>query len=120
METANETHAVIQEKEDSIEINDKDEDISVYQPIPSKLPLFLKLQIFYANINCLIALFIFMLCLFFAFVSGLYAFGQVLDLQLANYWCDLKDLDTIHAHSIANNLNHGTNDGCWTSKQWSV
>ena len=50
------------------------------------LPVIAKLAIVFGNINCLVALFIFILCLFFSFVSFIYGFGQILELKLTNYW----------------------------------
>ena len=61
-----------------------------------------------------------LLCLFLSFVCSLYGFGQITKLQLAKYWCDKKDLETIYLNSIENQFNGGTNEGCWKSKQFTV
>ena len=50
----------------------------------------------------------------------LYAFGQISELILSNYWCQGVEIDTIHQHSIEYGLNHGTSEGCWRSKQFTV
>ena len=70
------------------------------QDNPSELTVCYELKVFFWNINCLIALFIFILCVFLSFVSGLYAFGQITQLQLTNYWCEPKALDVIYEHSL--------------------
>ena len=50
----------------------------------------------------------------------LYGFGQITQLNTSNYWCERKSYDEILQHSIDNNLNRGTGDGCWKSTQFSV
>ena len=72
------------------------------------------------NLNFIIIIFIYILCIFLSFICILYAFGSITNLQITNYWCEKKDLETIYEHSINNNLNEGTNDGCWKSKQFTI
>ena len=72
------------------------------------------------NAKFFISLFIFMLSVFMGFVCVLYGFGQITQLQLTNYWCEKKDLQTIYKHSWENNLNQGTDEGCWKSKRFTV
>ena len=77
-------------------------------------------RVYFKNLNTAVSALVIIFALFLSFVSWLYAFGQVTQLQLTNYWCDLKDLETIQQHSIEKNLNQGTEDGCWKSKQFTV
>ena len=79
-----------------------------------------RFKVYFHNFDTVIAVFVVFLSLFLSFVCGLYAFGQITQLQLTNYWCQLKDLDTIRQHSIEHKLNEGTEDGCWKSKQFTV
>ena len=60
------------------------------------------------------------LCGFLTFISILYAFGQITELEPSNYFCEQKTLTEIYTHSIENDLNHGTNEGCWKYKQFTV
>ena len=78
------------------------------------------LKAFSLNANFVISIFIFFLCFFMAFISILYGFGQITQLQLSNYWCEKKDSNAIYQHSYKYGLNQGTNDGCWKSKQFTV
>ena len=75
---------------------------------------------FWRNKYFIISVFVYILCLFMSFICILYGLGQIRELELTNYWCHKKDLETIYKHSWENNLNHGTNDGCWKSKQFTV
>ena len=63
---------------------------------------------------------VFGLCIFLGVICLLYGFGQINELVLSNYWCDKKDLSTIRQHSVENELNYGTNEGCWKSKYFTV
>lgn len=53
--------------------------------------------------------------LFFIFLCVLYGYGQIVTLQLDDYFCESKTLQQIREHSIESNLNEGTEDGCWTT-----
>lgn len=86
----------------------------------SQLSRISALKTFSFNLNFIISFFIFLLCMFMGFICILYGFGQITQLQLSNYWCQKKDLDTIYKHSYKYGLNQGTNDGCWKSKQFTV
>ena len=77
-------------------------------------------KIFLTDSNFWIAIFICILCIFMSIVSFLYGLGQITQLELTNYWCDKKNLQTIYQHSETYGLNGGTDDGCWKSKQFSV
>ena len=70
---------------------------------------------FLRNQHNILRLITLLLSLLFIIISGLYAFGQILELQLFDYFCEPKSLDEIYAHSIGNSLNEGTTDGCWTT-----
>ena len=83
----------------------------------NKITIFLT---FSKNLNFLITIFIYILCIVLSFTCILYAFGQITELQLTNYWCKKKDLNEIYEHSLEYNLNEGTSDGCWKSKQFTV
>ena len=86
----------------------------------SKVSIVSTIAAFLCNIDFFISIFIYILCIFLGFVCILYGFGQITQLQLTNYWCEKKDLETIHQHSLENMLNEGTNDGCWKSKHFTV
>ena len=88
--------------------------------VRSNLTIHSILRAYLLNINCLIIVFVLGLSAFLSFVSILYALGQVTELQLTNYWCELKDLRTIYQHSAKYGLNEGTDEGCWKSKQFTV
>ena len=72
------------------------------------------------HINFVISVFAILLCSFLSMICIIYGLGQITQLQLANYWCTRKDLDTIYQHSYKYNLNEGTDSGCWKSKQFTV
>ena len=86
----------------------------------SKLSTISILQTCTSNTDFLISSFISILCIFLGIVCILYGLGQITDLQLNNYWCEKKDLQTIYQHSLENNLNEGTTEGCWKSKLFTV
>ena len=75
---------------------------------------------FLYNKDFCIFLFVFLICIFLGIICILYGFGQISQLVLSDYWCDKKDLETIYQHSFEYNLNHGTNEGCWKSKEFTV
>ena len=77
-------------------------------------------KLFVCNTDFFVTVITCILCLFLGFVCFLYGIGQVTKLELANYWCEKKSLAEIHQHSAEFGLNHGTNDGCWQSKQFTV
>eukprot|EP00485_Elphidium_margaritaceum_P007661 CAMPEP_0202699324 /NCGR_PEP_ID=MMETSP1385-20130828/12549_1 /ASSEMBLY_ACC=CAM_ASM_000861 /TAXON_ID=933848 /ORGANISM="Elphidium margaritaceum" /LENGTH=86 /DNA_ID=CAMNT_0049356237 /DNA_START=61 /DNA_END=317 /DNA_ORIENTATION=+ len=58
--------------------------------------------------------------LLFICICILYGFGQILSLQLESYFCEPKTLQEITQHSLENALNHGTNEGCWTTSSNKV
>ena len=72
------------------------------------------------NSDIVIFFIVFCICIFLGFICILYGFGQITQLILSNYWCDKKSLNEIYQHSEEYNLNEGTNDGCWKSKQFTV
>ena len=86
----------------------------------SIMPIFTIISSFSCNAVCFVSLFIFILCIFLSVVCILYGFGQITQLELTNYWCNKKDLETIYQNSFENDLNQGTNDGCWKSKKFTV
>ena len=67
-------------------------------------------------------IFVMFICIsiFLGFICILYGFGQITQIILSNYWCERRDLDEIYEHSYENDLNHGTSEGCWKSKQFTV
>ena len=75
---------------------------------------------FYKNRYNILRLIMLMITLLFICICGLYGMGQVLSLQLDDYFCETKTLQEIHQHSIENNLNQGTNEGCWTTSNNKV
>ena len=105
-------HIVIDEA-----INESRNRVSFMAAKLSNLDIIKKLS---TNINFFIAVFIYVLCMFLGVICIFYGLGQITQLELTNYWCDKKDLNTIHQHSWENNLNEGTNDGCWKSKLFTV
>ena len=76
--------------------------------------------LYFLNIHFAIMLFTILLCVFMSFVCAFYGYGQITQLNLGNYSCDKKSLADIYEHSEKYQLNHGTNDGCWKSKQFTV
>ena len=75
---------------------------------------------FCGNIDGFVSLFIIFLCWFLTFIAGLYAVGQITQLELSNYFCPKKSLSEIREHSIEFGLNHGTDEGCWKTKRFAV
>ena len=75
---------------------------------------------FCCNIHFYILLFTLVLCCFLSAVCGIYGFGQITQLNVSNYWCDKKDIETIYNYHNQSNINNGTNKGCWKSKQFTV
>ena len=78
------------------------------------------IKIYFCHSDFVVFVIVFVACIFLSMICGLYGFGQITQLVLSNYWCDKKDLDTIYQHSIEYGLNQGTNEECWTSKQFKV
>ena len=74
----------------------------------------------FCNADFFVFVLVFCVCMCLGFVCILYGFGQITQLILSNYWCEKKQLNEIYQHSQQFNLNHGTNDGCWKSKQFTV
>ena len=78
------------------------------------------LVIHFFNTDSVVFLIVFCVCIFLSFICILYGFGQMTQLILSNYFCQKKSLEEIYQHSIEYNLNHGTDDGCWKAKQFTV
>ena len=70
---------------------------------------------FCKNGNNILRLIILLINLLFICICLLYAFGQISKLELDDYFCEPKTLEEIRQHSIDNNLNEGTTEGCWTT-----
>eukprot|EP01084_Bolivina_argentea_P001941 3589_1 len=83
------------------------------EPKPSYLML-LKGELLYPRILIIFAT-VFMLLL-----SMSYTIGQILSLELSNFWCPQRTAEDILKHSIDINENGGDNSGCWTSKSFQV
>eukprot|EP01084_Bolivina_argentea_P001940 3588_1 len=79
------------------------------EPKPSYLML-LKGELLYSRILIVFAT-VFMLLL-----SISYTIGQILSLDLSNFWCPQRTTEEILKHSIDIKANFGDPDGCWTKK----
>ena len=90
------------------------------QTCATKVETKFTISTFCCNIHFYVSLFTFILCIFLGFVCIFYGFGQITQLNVSNYWCQRKNLDTILQHSIDYNLNQGTTNGCWKSAQFTV
>ena len=75
---------------------------------------------FYRNRYNILRFITLIINLFFIFVCILYGYGQITTLKLDDYFCRQKTLQEINIHSIENNLNEGTDDGCWTTSNNKV
>ena len=85
-----------------------------------RLKLSFSILVYCFNIHFGIIIFTIVLCIFLSCVCSFYGYGQITSLSLNNYWCEKKSLTEIYQHSYDYNLSHGTNDGCWKSKQFTV
>ena len=80
-------------------------------------PSYLKLltnQLFWARIV------IFLVTIFLFLLSLSYTFGQILSVEISNFWCPSVTLSQIKTHSIAINSNGGVGGSCWSTKQNTV
>ena len=76
---------------------------------PSYCSLFTN-QLFYSRILILlITIFLFVLSL-------CYTFGQILSLELSDFWCEKRSIQEVRENSILVGNNRGVGNGCWRSK----
>ena len=80
---------------------------------PSYLDL-LTNELFYSRII------IFLITIFLLSLSICYTLGQILTVELSNFWCDKVTLEEVRAHSRQINSNKGVERSCWSSKQNAV
>ena len=59
---------------------------------------------------------IFLITIFLFLLSLCYTFGQILSVEIGNFWCPRVTLSEVRAHSKEINSNEGVNDSCWTTK----
>ena len=80
-------------------------------------PSFLKLftnELFWSRIV------IFLITIFLFLLSLSYTFGQILSVEISNFWCPTVTLSQVRTHSIAIKSNGGVKDSCWSTKQNTV
>ena len=71
---------------------------------------------FFDNRHVILRCILIFLSLFLAACCMLYAIGQIMTLQLTNYFCSPVSLNSIRHHSKQLNLTYGDYDNCWISK----
>eukprot|EP01084_Bolivina_argentea_P262053 443068_1 len=80
---------------------------------PSYIDLFTNGLFLSRILILLITMFCFILSLF-------YTLGQILSLQLSEFWCPKTTIEEVHANSKAKNLNGGQGNACWRTKLFVV
>ena len=97
--------------------NEMDDASSIPPQYPSNRASYLKLftnGLFNSRIIILwITIFLFLLSLS-------YAFGQILSIELSDFWCGLVTIDEIRVHSRQMNSNEGDPHSCWNTNQNTV
>ena len=60
---------------------------------------------------------IFLITIFLFLLSLSYTFGQILSVEISNFWCPTVTLSQVRAHSIAIKSNSGVDGSCWSTKK---
>ena len=55
---------------------------------------------------------------FLSILSLAFAYGQIYELELNNYWCDRKTIEEIRNHSVEIGSQTGEDDSCWQTKDF--
>ena len=63
---------------------------------------------------------ILLITIFLFLLSLSYAFGQILSVELSDFWCKPATISKIRAHSRQINSNQGDAEGCWSTNQNKV
>ena len=76
-------------------------------------PSYLKLV---ANELFIARIIIFLITIFLLLLSLCYTFGQILSVEIADFWCQRVTLSEVRTHSKEINSNEGDGHSCWTTK----
>ena len=77
------------------------------------------LQLFRNDLFCS-RIIIFLITIFLFLLSLCYTFGQILTVELSDFWCDHVTLSQVRAHSKQINSNEGVDKSCWSTKKNTV
>ena len=80
-------------------------------------PSYLKL---FANEMFNARILIFFLTIFLFLLSLCYAFGQILSVEISNFWCPRRTLSEVRAHSKVIDSNEGIRNSCWQTTRNTV
>ena len=63
---------------------------------------------------------IFLITIFLLLLSLCYTFGQILSVEISNFWCPRVTLSEVRTHSKEMNSNEGVSNSCWNTKKNTV